>query len=39
VKIYSLTRLGKERLQFEREQWQRATGIVERLFKAADEEA
>src|SRR6187455_1984762 len=29
VKIYSLTRPGKKRLLTEREQWQRATGIVE----------
>ena len=39
VKIYSLTRTGRKRLHAEREQWQRATSIVERFFKIADEEA
>jgi len=39
VKIYSLTRAGKSRLQAEHQQWQRATSIVERFFKIADEEA
>src|SRR6185436_4442855 len=39
VKIYSLTRAGKKRLQTGREQWQRATSIVERFFKIADEDA
>jgi len=38
VKVYSLTRTGKKRLLAEREQWQRATGIVERFFRIADEE-
>jgi PadR family transcriptional regulator, regulatory protein PadR len=38
VKVYSLTRAGKGRLQAEHQQWQRATSIVERFFKIADEE-
>ena len=39
VKVYSLTRAGKSRLQAEHQQWQRATSIVERFFKIAGEDA
>jgi transcriptional regulator len=39
VKIYSLTRAGRKRLHAEHQQWQRATGIVERFFKIAGEDA
>ena len=33
VKIYSLTRDGRRRLQQEEAQWQRASGIIGRFFK------
>jgi PadR family transcriptional regulator PadR len=37
VKIYSLTRAGRKQLQKEEAQWQRATGIVARFFKIAED--
>ena len=36
VKIYALTRAGRQQLQREEEQWQRAAGIVERFLKIPD---
>ena len=39
VRIYSLTRAGRKRLRTEGEQWQRATSIVERFFKIAEDES
>jgi DNA-binding PadR family transcriptional regulator len=33
VKVYSLTRAGRQQLRKEAAEWQRATGIVERFFK------
>lgn len=37
VKIYALTRAGRKQLQKEAEQWQRATGIVERFLKISED--
>jgi DNA-binding PadR family transcriptional regulator len=37
VKIYSLTRAGRRRLQHEEAQWQRASGIIDRFFKISEE--
>ena len=37
VKIYSLTRAGRQRLHAEEEQWQRATRIVARFFRISEE--
>lgn len=39
VKIYSLTRAGRKQLHADHQQWLRATSIVERFFKIADEDA
>ena len=36
VKIYSLTRAGRRRLQQEEAQWQRASGILDRFFKISE---
>ena len=36
VKVYSLTRAGRKQLQKEEAKWQRATGIVDRFFKIAE---
>jgi transcriptional regulator len=36
VKIYALTRAGRQQLQQEEAQWQRAAGIVERFLKIED---
>jgi len=37
VKIYSLTRAGRKQLEEEAAQWQRATGIVDRFFRIAED--
>lgn len=37
VKVYSLTRTGRRRLQHEEAQWQRASGIIDRFFKISEE--
>ena len=37
VKVYSLTRTGRAQLHREEADWQRATGIVERFFKIAED--
>jgi DNA-binding PadR family transcriptional regulator len=37
VRIYSLTRAGRRQLAAQEAQWQRATGIVERFLKLADD--
>ena len=37
VKVYSLTRSGRRRLQQEEAQWQRASGIIARFFKISAE--
>ena len=36
VKIYSLTRAGRRRLQQEEAQWHRASGIIDRFFKISE---
>ena len=36
VKIYTLTRAGRKRLQEEEAQWQRAASIVERFLKISE---
>jgi transcriptional regulator len=36
VRIYSLTRAGRIQLQKEEAQWQRATGIIDRFFRIAE---
>src|SRR6187402_3236215 len=36
VKIYALTRAGRQQLQHEEAQWQRAASIVERFLKIPD---
>ena len=38
VKIYTLTRAGRRQLQQEEDQWQRASGIVERFLKISEDE-
>jgi transcriptional regulator len=38
VKVYSITRAGRKRLDAERAAWQRATGIVERFLDLAEDE-
>ncbi len=38
VKIYSLTRQGRKELEKEEAAWRRATGVVERFFKIAEDE-
>ena len=37
VKIYSLTKAGRKRLQQEEAQWQRASGIIARFFEIPEE--
>jgi transcriptional regulator len=37
VKIYALTRTGRKQLQKQEEEWQRATGIVERFLKIVED--
>jgi PadR family transcriptional regulator len=37
VKIYTLTRAGRRQLQQEEDQWQRASGIVERFLKISED--
>ena len=37
VKVYSLTRAGRARLDKEEAQWQRAAGIVERFLKISED--
>jgi len=37
VKIYTLTRAGRRQLQQEEDQWQRASGIVERFLKIPED--
>jgi len=37
VKIYSLTREGRKRLDEQEAQWHRATGIVARFFKISED--
>ena len=39
VKIYTLTRAGRRQLQQEEDQWQRASGIVERFLKISEDNA
>ena len=36
VRIYSLTRTGRQQLEKEEAQWQRAAGIVERFLKISE---
>jgi len=37
VKVYALTRAGRKQLETEEEQWQRAAGIVDRLFRISED--
>src|SRR5262245_54011388 len=37
VKVYSLTRAGRKRVQMEEAQWQRAAGIVARFFTISED--
>jgi transcriptional regulator len=37
VKIYALTRAGRQQLLNEEAQWHRTTGIIERFFKIAED--
>jgi PadR family transcriptional regulator len=37
VKIYSLTRAGRTQLHREEAHWQRATGIIDRFFRIAED--
>jgi transcriptional regulator len=37
VKVYSLTRTGRQQLTREEAQWQRSTGIIARFFNIAEE--
>src|SRR5262245_235224 len=37
VKVYTLTKAGRKQLEAEAEEWQRATGIVERFFKISED--
>ena len=37
VKIYSLTKSGRKRLQQEEAEWQRASGIIARFFEIPEE--
>ena len=37
VKVYSLTRTGRQQLAREEAQWQRSTGIIARFFNIAEE--
>jgi DNA-binding PadR family transcriptional regulator len=37
VKVYSLTRAGRNQLHAEEVQWRRAFGIIERFFKISED--
>jgi transcriptional regulator len=37
VKVYTLTKAGRKQLEAEEEEWQRATGIVDRFFKISED--
>jgi len=39
VKVYTLTRTGRQQLAREEAQWQRSTGIIARFFKIAEDPA
>jgi len=39
VKVYSLTRAGRQQLARQEAQWQRSTGIIARFFKISGETA